>query len=125
MKVPVPIRVYAEFECNNQPQNTAKLASHTEGTLCNPKVLFKPIPIALGYYLISYFGTDCVKRFVNEMLTLQHEANNFFKTSKPLEMSPEEEEEQFEQSTICWLCENPHGDTQSTQSAFEASVEKI
>ena len=32
MKVPIPIRVYAEFECINQPtqnpQNTAKLASH-------------------------------------------------------------------------------------------------
>ena len=46
------------------------------------------------------------------MLTLQHEANRYFKTNKPLEMSPEEEE-QFKQSTIGWLCENPLGDTQS------------
>ena len=42
-KVPVPIRVYADFECNIQPQN-------------NPKVLFKQIPIAVGYYLISPSG---------------------------------------------------------------------
>ena len=86
MKNPVPRRVYADFECINQPQNTAKLCSHTEGalrnpdtegTLCNPKVMFKQIPIAVGFYLISpsgnkyysYFETDCTKRFVNKMLT--------------------------------------------------------
>ena len=42
MKVPVPIRVYADFECINQPQK-------------DPKVLFKQIPIAVGYYIISPF----------------------------------------------------------------------
>ena len=47
MKDPVRIKVYADFEFINQPQNTAKLASHTEGTLCTPKVLFKQIPIAV------------------------------------------------------------------------------
>ena len=36
MKVPVPIRIYADFECINQPQK-------------DPKVLFKQIPIAVGY----------------------------------------------------------------------------
>ena len=35
MKIPLPIRVYADFECFIQPQN-------------NPKVLFEQIPIALG-----------------------------------------------------------------------------
>ena len=145
MKVPVTKRVYADFECINQPQNTAKLASHaggalhTEVTLCNPKVLFEQIPIAVGYYLISlpgslcvtpsgnkcysYFGTDCVKRFVNEMLTLQHEANEYFKTNKLLEMSPEEED--FEQSTICWLCENPLGDTQSASGDSGEKLETM
>ena len=39
MKIPLPIRVYADFECFNQPQNT-------------PNVLFKQIPIAVGYYVI-------------------------------------------------------------------------
>ena len=43
MKVPVPIRVYADFECINQPQK-------------DPKVLFKQIPIAVGFYVISPFG---------------------------------------------------------------------
>ena len=42
MKVPVPIRVYADFECINQPQK-------------DPKVFFKQIPIAVGFYVISPF----------------------------------------------------------------------
>ena len=102
MKVPVPKRVYADFECINQPQNT-------------PKKLFKQIPIAVVYYKISpfesryssYFGTDCTKWFVKEMLKLELEANKHFKTNLELEMSQEEEEVQFEQAEECWLCENP------------------
>ena len=57
MKVSVPIIVYADFKCINQPQytaklashnpNTAKLAPHTEGTLCNRNVLFKQIPFVV------------------------------------------------------------------------------
>ena len=66
MKVPVPIRVFADFECINQPQNTIN-------------VLFKQIPIAVRYYVISpfgnyyytYFGRDCTKWFVTRMLTLE------------------------------------------------------
>ena len=103
MKVPVPIRVYADFECINQPQNT-------------PNVLFKQIPIAVGYYVISpfgnyyysYFGTDCTKWFVNRMLTLEKIASKYFKTSLELEMS-QEEEVQFQLAEECWLCENPLG----------------
>ena len=107
LKVPVPIRVYADFECINQPQN-------------NPKVLFKQIPIAVGYYVISpfgnyyysYFGIDCTTCFVNRMLTLEKIANNYFKTNLELEITPQEEES-FQLAEECWLCENPL-DMQST-----------
>ena len=99
MKVPVPIRVYADFECINQPTD-------------DPKVVFKLIPIAVGFYLISpfgneyysYLGVDCVAWFVNEMLTLEKIASEYFETNIPLEMTPEEEKS-FQQFTICWLCE--------------------
>ena len=105
MKVPVPIRVYADFECINQPQK-------------DPKVLFKQIPIAVGYYIISpfeskyysYFGTECTKWFVNKMFTLEKNASKNFKTNLESEMS-QEEEVQFEQAEECWLCENPLDDT--------------
>ena len=43
MKIPLPIRVFADFECNNQPTNY-------------PKVLFKQIPIAVRFYLFSPCG---------------------------------------------------------------------
>ena len=39
MKVPLPITVYADFECINQLTD-------------DPKVLFKQIPIAVGFYVI-------------------------------------------------------------------------
>ena len=103
MKVPVPIRVYADFECINQPQK-------------DPKVLFKQIPIVVGYYVISpfgnyyysYFGTDCTKWFVNRMLTLEKIANNYFKTNLELEITPQEEES-FQLAEEWWLCEEPFG----------------
>ena len=101
MKVPVPIRVYADFECINQPQK-------------DPKVLFKQIPIAVGFYVISpfgnkyisYFGTDCNEWFVKEMLILEQEANKYFKTNLKLQITPQEESFQLAE---CWLCENPLG----------------
>ena len=106
MKISLPIRVYADFDCINQPAN-------------HPEVLFKQIPIAVGFYLISPFGNqyysyfceECtegqqsaVTWFVNEMLTLELIASEYFTTNKPLEISPQEEES-FQQSKVCWLCE--------------------
>ena len=99
MKVPVPIRVYAEFECINQPTDDRETA-----VAMAPKVLFKQIPIAVGFYLIppigalfgneyySYFGVDCVEWFVNGMLTLENIASNYFETNLELEITPQEEE---------------------------------
>ena len=103
MKVPVPIRVYADFECINQPQN-------------DPNVLFKQFPIAVGYYVISpfgnyyysYFGTDCSKWFVIRMLTLEKIASKYFKTNLELQITPQEEES-FQLAEECWLCENSLG----------------
>ena len=100
MKIPVPIRVYADFECINQPGNDAK-------------VLFKQIPIAVVFYVISpfgnkynsHFGTDCNEWFVKEMLILEQEANKYFKTNLELQITPEEES--FKLAEECWLCEQP------------------
>ena len=105
MKLPVPIRVYADFECINQPQK-------------DPKILFKQIPIAVGFYVISpfgnkynsYFGTDCNEWFVKEMLILEQEANKYFKTNLELQITPQEEES-FQLAEECWFCENPLDDT--------------
>ena len=61
MKVPVPIKVYADFECINQPTD-------------DPKVLFKQIPIAVGFYLISPFGNCYYSYFGEDCTEGQHEA---------------------------------------------------
>ena len=113
MKIPHPFRVYADFECKNQPQNNPN----------KPNILFKQIPIAVGHFLISPIGikyyfhsrTDCVKWFVTEMCNLEKLSSDFFKSNIPISrskdplgfvMSPEEEE-QIEESTTCWLCQEP------------------
>ena len=108
MKIPVPIRVYADFECiNHAVSQPTELHTNTEGALHDReaavaiaptdkskgdyKVLFKQIPIAVGFYLISpfgapfeteycsYFGVDCVEWFVNKMLTLEKLHRNILK----------------------------------------------
>ena len=53
------------------------------------------------------------------MLTLEHEANKYFKTNVPLKETPEEEE-QFEQYTICWLCETSFAEC---EEAFGSSLD--
>ena len=116
MKVSIPIRVYADFECINQ-------------TTQNPKVLYKQIPIAVGFYIISpfgnnyssYFGESCVTWIVNEMLTLENIASNYFETNLELQITPEEHQS-FQQSKVCWLCEqalpeNPLGEDEATLEA--------
>ena len=73
MKIPLPIRVYSDFDFINQPTS-------------DTKVLHKQIPIAVGFYLISSIGNQyysyfdegctegqqsCVTWFVSEMLFLE------------------------------------------------------
>ena len=53
-KVPVPIRVYADFECINQPE------SNPITELCNPNLFFKQISFAVGFYLMFPPGSLCV-----------------------------------------------------------------
>ena len=85
VKMPLPIRVYAVFECMIQPTN-------------NRNVFYKQSPIAVGFYLISpfgiysysYFGKRCVTWFVSEILFLGKFTRNYFKTNIPLKLTPEE-----------------------------------
>ena len=79
------------FECNNQPANES-----TGDLTRNDQKVFKEIPIAVGFYLISpfgnqyypYFGNDCVTWFVNEMLIIEKLASKYFETDLELEITP-------------------------------------
>ena len=63
MKVNLPIRIYADFECLN-----IKVDDNPKG------IIYKQVPITVGFYLISpwqtelssYQGIDSVKWFVNK-----------------------------------------------------------
>ena len=85
MKIPLPIEVYADFECFDQPQN-------------DTEDLFKQIPFAGGCYLLSPFGNyyyssfdeGCVSWFVKEMLTLEKITSDCYKTNIPLQITPQE-----------------------------------
>ena len=112
MKIPLPIRVYAGFECVYQPANESTGDPNDDIIRNDHKVLFKQIPIAVRFYLISpfgnqyysYFGEDCVTWFVNEMLTLENIAGKYFEKYLELEIIPQKEES-FQQPKVCWLCE--------------------
>ena len=83
--------------------------------------MFKGILFAVGYYLISLFGnqnysyseTDCGKWFASEICNLEKVASEFLKPNIPLSRAIDHtgfvkspgEEEQFEESTTCWLYE--------------------
>ena len=129
INVPVPIRVYADFESINQPTNRAQLAATLSSQ--DPKILFKQIPVAVGFHLISpfgnqycsYFGEGCVTRFVNEMLTLEKIASACFETNIPLEMTPKEEDS-FQQSTLCCLREKALRDSPLSDT-LSASGEEV
>ena len=103
MKINLPIRIYADFECLNIKGNDPD----------NPKIIYKQVPITVGFYLISpweneiytYQGTDCVQWFVRQILTLEKDASNYFKNNIPLKIE-EKEEEIFQSTTLCWFCEN-------------------
>ena len=104
MKVLVPISLYTDFQCFNQPQNDPN----------NPNVFFKQIPTAVGFYMNSPIrkqyhsnsGLDCVSWLVNQMFILKQMAYEFFKTNIPLKMTFERMII-FQQSVICWFCEIP------------------
>ena len=76
MKIILPIRIYADFECPNIQDNDPD----------NPKIMYKQAPITVGFYLISpweneiytYQGTDCVQWFARQILTLEKDASNYF-----------------------------------------------
>ena len=104
MKIPIPIKIYADFECiNNRINNQISDKS---------QILFEQKPIAVGYYFIfnqyseyfSYFGTDCVEWFTNRMFEIEKFAIMYFNQYIALKMS-EKDEEHFQNCEVCWLCD--------------------
>ena len=99
MKIPVPIKVYAAFECINQSQD-------------NTIVLFTQHRVAVGFYSTSPFENqyylsfelDRVNWFANRTLKLGTFCNANFSTNKPLQLT-RQDDVHFQDAKVCWLCE--------------------
>ena len=56
------------------------------------------------------------------MMTFEELASKYFKTDLPLEITPQEEES-FQHSKVCWMCENPLGDGEAAVAIAREAVE--
>ena len=126
-KVPLPFRIYADFECMNTPHVIAQ--EH------NTKNIAKQIPFAVGFYIVSlptpqgdgevveglpsinegrlkteykhYMGLDCIEWFVKQLCEIETKMHFYFQNmiKNPVEIKmTAEDEHNYNSSTICWLC---------------------
>ena len=123
MKIDPQMWIAADFECMNLPINdnnnnndNDNVNDHDNNGVTDK--LFINKPVAIGYNIvkhadydnlnlekdgyIKYFGEDCVKWFINEMLEIESHMKNYFKNE--LEINPDPIPENYNQNT-CWLCE--------------------
>ena len=95
-KVPLYFRIYADFECNNETDNSI-IGLHTTN-------IYKQKPVCNGYYIVSdlpsilesgyrsNFGPNNVDWFVDEIIKLENKMNFYFKiTNVELKIIPEDE----------------------------------
>ena len=124
MKIDPPMWIAADFECMNLPINNnnnnddnVNVIDHDNNGVTDK--LFINKPVSIGYNIvknpdydnlnlekdgyIKYFGEDCVKWFINEMLEIESYMKTYFKNE--IEIIPKKIPENFDES-ICWLCEN-------------------
>ena len=60
------------------------------------------------------------------MFKLEKKAFDYYKTNKPIEMTSEENI-QFQESEVCWLCEEPFGSSVDLEKSCEepSDVDKV
>ena len=107
-KVPL-FTVYADFECNNEIDNSTISEKTTninrQNLYCNRYCIVSDLPEVLASEYKYVFGHDKVDWFVDEIIKLENKMKLYFKdTNIPLKMS-EEVDYNFENSNKCWFCE--------------------
>ena len=109
-KNPLYFRIYADFEADNEKDNSIVGNKTTN--------IYKQNPVLNGYHIVSeleyvlkseYYksplGYDNVDWFVNEIIKLENKMAFYFKsTNKDIIMTPEDEED-FINNNICQFCE--------------------
>ena len=110
-KNPLYFRIYADFEADNEEDNTC-IGNKTTN-------IYKQNPVLNGYHIVSeledilkseYYksplGYDNVDWFVNEVIKLENKMTFFFKNTKKDIIMTEEDEVNFRNNNICRFCEN-------------------
>ena len=109
-KNPLSFRIYANFEANNEKDNS-KIGSKTTN-------IYKQNPVLNGYYIISELGDvlesgyyesplgyDNVYWFVKEVIKLENKMTFYFKNTKKDIIMTQKNKENFENNNICRFCE--------------------
>ena len=107
---PLDFRLYAEFECDNEKDNS-KIGNKTTNN-------YKQKPVLNGYYIISeledvlesgYYesllGYDNVDWFVKDLKKLENKKVFHFKNNKKDIIMTQEDEEDYKNNNICRFCE--------------------
>ena len=105
-KNPLYFRIYADFEANNEKDNS-KIGNKTTN-------IYEQNPVLNGYYIISeledvlksgYYesplGYDNVDWFVKEVIKLENKMAFYFKNTKKNIVMTEDDEEDSENNNIC------------------------
>ena len=109
-KNPLYFRIFADFEADNEKDNT-KIGNKTTN-------IYKQNPVLNGYYIISeledvlesgYYesplGYDNVDWFVKEVIKLENKMAFYFKNTKKDIIITQEDEEDYKNNNICRFCE--------------------
>ena len=113
-QLPVPFKIYADFECNLKECNSNDSINENSSYT---KKYQSHIPCGFGYKLICidnkfskdiivYRGKDCINKFITMILKEYEYFSNLIKKhfNKNLVMI-KEEEKIFELSNKCWICD--------------------
>ena len=109
-KIPLYFRIYADFECDNEINNS-NIGNKTTN-------IFKQNPTCNGFYIISElndvlqsgyykspFGENNVDWFVDEVIKLENKMSFYFKNTNKAIIMTQEDEDHFRDTNICWFCE--------------------
>ena len=109
-KNPIYFRIIADFEADNEKDNT-KIGNKTTN-------IYKQNPVLNGYYIISeledvlesgYYesplGYDNVDWFVKEVIKLENKMAFYFQNTKKDIIMTQEDEEDYRNNNICQFCD--------------------
>ena len=108
-KNPLYFRIYADFEADNEKDNSSIGTKTTK--------IYKQKPILNGYHIVSeiedvvksgYYksllGYDNVDWFVDEVIKLENKMTFYFENTKIDIIMTEDDEEDYENNNICRFC---------------------